>query len=42
MLGMPKVLESGNLRFLTFEYHSLWFDNETGDTLRDILDILEG
>lgn len=39
--GMPKVLASGKLRFLTFEYHSLWFDNETGDTLRDILDILE-
>jgi len=40
--GAEKVLASGKLRFLTFEYHSLWFENETGDTLFDILKFLEG
>ena len=40
--GMSKVLQSGKLRFLTFEYHTLWFDNDTGDSLKSITDLLAG
>merc|ERR1719373_721436 len=40
--GMTKVLQSGKLRFLTFEYHTLWFDNDTGDSLKSITDLLSG
>jgi len=39
--GMKKVLASGKLRFLTFEYHTLWFENETGDSLKSITTFLE-
>lgn len=40
--GMPNVLKSGKLRFLTFEYHTLWFENETGDSLKSITEFLSG
>jgi len=38
--GMKKVLANNKIRFLTFEYHHLWFDNDTGDTLKKTVELL--
>jgi len=37
--GAHKLLESQTIRFITFEYHGLWFDNSI-DTLKDTLTYL--
>jgi len=38
--GASTLLEQQTIRFLTFEYHGLWFDN-TDDTLKDTLAYLD-